>query len=261
MNYNKISKKMDGSGVKVAFVDTGIHEDFADKINDQIVYKYNVINNSKNIIDNDNEHGTNMICIAICDYNRDGIHGLSQDIDVMVLVAADSVGRTSGEYLSEAIRIAVDNGADIINISLASKVENDLVKSAVKYAYDSGVLVSAAVGDYSEEKVLYPAKYTTTIAVQAQSKLGGKYIDSSYGDEVDIMLPGELLKTLGIDSNGDLIETEISGSSGSTVIMSTIMSLMLEKNSNVDVYGYIRDYYMTVEFLDIDIFLGGLWCI
>ena len=96
-------------------------------------------------------HGTAVAGIigAIRD-NNIGIAGVNQNVKLMPLVVIGSDGSGSADSINRAIRYAVDNGAEIINLSLGTHYltaytpEHD---SAIKYAYDHNVLIVAAAGN------------------------------------------------------------------------------------------------------------------
>lgn len=249
-----------GEGVTIAFLDTGLHYDLIESFGDRIVNPYNVIEDNSNIIDT-NGHGTEMMCVSSCKYEKNGIYGLAYNANIMPVVVMDDTGRTSGEYINKGIVYAVDNGADIINLSLGSRLENDLVKEAIEYAYENNVIVVSSVGDYQEEKVLYPAKYDSVVAVQSQSKLGVKYKDSSWGEEVDLLIPGEFIETLGINIENNNLETKYeSGSSISTAYLTSVLALMIEKHDDYtvdEVMNYIQNYNVQNEFINLNKFVKG----
>ncbi len=75
--------------------------------------------------------------------------GIAWHVRLMNVKVINNSGEQDSSRLADAIRYAVDNGADIINSSLVGPNDDD-IKQAVKYAYDHGVAVVAAAGnDYS----------------------------------------------------------------------------------------------------------------
>ena len=72
--------------------------------------------------------------------------GISWNVQLMNVRVVGNSGSGLFSPLADAILYAVDNGADIINISMVGPVNED-VKDAVKYAYDSGVSIFAAAGN------------------------------------------------------------------------------------------------------------------
>jgi len=92
----------------------------------------------------------------------------------------------------EAIEYAVDNGAQIINLSVfANGRPPGYFEDALRSAAARGVLIVGISGNTGEAGVLYPAKYDTVYAVSATTRddLAGGF--SSYGPEVFVCAPGE----------------------------------------------------------------------
>ncbi|MFI0794229.1 type VII secretion-associated serine protease mycosin [Micromonospora rubida] len=104
--------------------------------------------------------------------------------------------RTNDEKLpaqiAQAIRWAVDQGADVINLSLVTLPRPELA-AAVEYALDNEVVVVAAAGNRQEQQQnlpAYPAAYPGVIAVAGVDEQGGHVDSSVSGDYVDIAAPG-----------------------------------------------------------------------
>lgn len=72
--------------------------------------------------------------------------GVAWKVQLMNLKVVGSGGEGSLSPLPQAIRYAVDNGADIINISLVGDTSPTVV-DAIKYAYSHGVIIVAAAGN------------------------------------------------------------------------------------------------------------------
>lgn len=109
------------------------------------------VDNSK--IEEKNEkslhHGTVVAGLigAVGNNNESGA-GLNWHVRLMNLKVVDNNGESTegAAAMIKAIYYAVNNGADIINISMVSGVEEG-IKEAIKYAYDNGVAVVAAAGN------------------------------------------------------------------------------------------------------------------
>ncbi len=243
-----------GEGVTIAYLDTGLSEELQNHFGDRIVNPYNVIEGNS-IINDLNGHGTSIICISACEFNVSKVYGLAYKSLIMPVVVMDSSAKTNGELISEGIYYAVDNGANIINLSLGARLDNTLVEEAIEYAYDNNVIVVASVGDYNEDSILFPARHDKVISVQAQSKLGVKYKTASWGDSIDMIIPGEFLETIGYDSDStDLKITYESGSSISTSFFSSVIALMIQGEEDFQVEElimYIRGYDYSTEFINI----------
>lgn len=75
-------------------------------------------------------------------------------------------------YIFEAVRNAVDHGADIINLSLGQEKVDDVLESAIKYAEENGVLVVAASGNDGHSAPVFPASYPEVVSVAAVGRSG-----------------------------------------------------------------------------------------
>lgn len=117
--------------------------------------------------------------------------------------------------VAESITYAVENGANVINMSLAFTNNWPVLSTACSvavYNYDC-VLVAGAGnngGDASSDKsIRYPAKYTTTIAVGATIQDDTRWNTnhwqgwgSAIGPELDLMAPGGESTTYTTDNTG-----------------------------------------------------------
>ena len=77
----------------------------------------------------------------------------------------------SNYSIISAIRAAVEDGCDIINMSISGGLaRDDGVRDAVNYAYDNGTLCIAAAGNDRRRPVAYPAAHPNCIAISALGK-------------------------------------------------------------------------------------------
>jgi len=181
------------SSVTIAVIDTGVDVDHED-LKDSIVAGYDFVNQDDNP-DDDNGHGTHVAGIAAAITNNGkGIAGVAGGAKIMPVkvLNAKGVGTSLDIYLG--IMYAVNNGADVINLSLGSQIPGLLVKEAVDYALANDVVVVAASGNDYSEMVGYPAAFDGVIAVGAVDYYSGNYMYtasfSNYGSELDITAPG-----------------------------------------------------------------------
>jgi len=184
-------------------------------------------------------HGT--FVSGIIAGNRDngfGVNGIASSVKIMpIRVVPD--GDERDKDIALGIRYAVDNGADIINMSFgkAMSPQKKLVDDAVKYAEEKGVLMIHAAGNSSQnvdEIPNYPnpnylsgGKATNWLTVGANSKDKGKKLVtdfSNYGaTQVDLFAPG-----LSIIST-DTVNTynKLDGTSFSAPVVSGVAALIL----------------------------------
>jgi hypothetical protein len=81
--------------------------------------------------------------------------GIAPQVRLMNLRIVDEGGIGTFSNLPRAIRYAVDNGADIINMSIIGS-EGTGIRDAVDYAYDKGVAIVAAAGNDAYNLNVYP---------------------------------------------------------------------------------------------------------
>lgn len=138
--------------------------------------------------DDDGGHGT-YVTGLISSNTGNGTGSVSPTSKVKIMTIKANYAKTSSfgsSRLVEAINYAVDNGADIINLSLAGPSYDALLEEAVNNAHDAGVLIVASSGN-SSGSVQYPAKFANVVAVGAVNANNSKSNYSSYGPELDLV--------------------------------------------------------------------------
>lgn len=70
----------------------------------------------------------------------------------------------------EAIKRAIKDECDVINISLTFNKPTKDLRKACQEAYNKGSIIVAAAGNEANNAVLYPAKFETTISVSAMGR-------------------------------------------------------------------------------------------
>lgn len=137
----------------------------------QVKYAYNTEFNPRSIVGDDPEdykdknygnndptgpdanHGTHVSGIIAADRNNDlGIKGIAEHVLIMPIRAVPN-GDERDKDIANAIYYAVDNGADIINMSFGKSYSpgKKAVDKAVKYAEKKGVVLIHAAGNSSKE--------------------------------------------------------------------------------------------------------------
>ena len=178
-----------GEGVTVAVIDTGVTK-VPDLQKTKFVKGYDFVNDRVDARD-DNGHGTHVAgTIAQSTNNNYGVAGVAYKAKIMPLKVLSRSGGGTVADIAEAIRFAADNNADVINMSLGGGGENKLMKEAIDYAYDKGVVIIAAAGNENRNAASYPARYPKVISVSALDSAGKKAPYSNYGAGVDISAPG-----------------------------------------------------------------------
>lgn len=185
--------------VVIAVIDTGIDFDHPDLANTNEIEK--ISSNGYDFVNDDNDpsddhgHGTFMSgLIAAKTNNGEGIAGVSWNSQILPLKAIASDGFGDTFSLIDAIKYAVDSGADVISMSmgflLPPGVELPLLEAALAYAHENGVVCVASAGNEGPS-VNYPAAYDDyCIAVAATNNRDERPTWSNFGPEVDVAAPG-----------------------------------------------------------------------
>lgn len=180
-----------GSGVKVAILDTGIdgnHEDL------NVLGGASFISGEPDALQDGNGHGTHVAGTVAGLNNTLGVLGVAPAADLYAVKVLDSSGSGSFSGIVQGIEWAVENGMDVINMSLGASSGSTTLQQACDLAYNSGIVVVAAAGNSGtrgkRNTIGYPAKYASVIAVGAVDSTNTRASFSSVGEELEVMAPG-----------------------------------------------------------------------
>ena len=140
-------------------------------------------------------HGTFTAGIIAARPGELPIVGIAPGVRIMDVRFLDSNNEflpSDWQTFVEAIEYAVDNGADIINLSLfADDRPPQYFENALRAAAASGVIIVGISGNTGRNGVLYPGKYEDVYAVSATTQDDQLARLSTYGPEVFVCAPGE----------------------------------------------------------------------
>jgi len=132
-----------GKGIKVAVIDTGVDSNHPDLSQDTIIGGYDFIEND-NTPQDTNGHGTEVAGIIAANGN---LRGIAPESKILAYRVSDTGNSVSSDLIVKAIQKAVEDDADIINLSLGVNRTNDKIEDAINYAVEKGVIVVAAAGN------------------------------------------------------------------------------------------------------------------
>lgn len=184
----------------VAVVDTGVnynHPDLRGKID--TVNDVDYVNNDSDAMDDDG-HGTHVAgIITAATNNSQGVAAVGyNDLQVLPIKVLDNQGYGYYSDIAQGIVYATDLGVPVINVSLGGLYASHALEDAVTYAWQKGSMVVAAAGNSGNTRPLYPAYYSSAIAVGASDQNDRKALFSNYGSWVDLVAPGvAILSTTG----------------------------------------------------------------
>ncbi|MDP2916967.1 MAG: S8 family peptidase [Dehalococcoidia bacterium] len=177
-----------GAGVKVAIIDTGIDYTHPD-LNGNYVAGYDWVNDDNNPMD-DNGHGTHVAGIVAAERDGAGVVGVAPGAKLYGLKVLSASGSGYWSDVIGALQWSVTNGVQVANMSLGANTAPKAMQTACDNAYAAGVLLVAAAGNSGSGAVLYPAKYSSVIAVSATDQNNNRAYFSNFGSQVELAAPG-----------------------------------------------------------------------
>ena len=177
--------------VVIAILDSGVdrtHPELAAKV----VSPGRDFANDDDDATDDHWHGTHVAGVAAADSNNaEGIAGVARNCKILPVKVAGSDGTGYYSWIIDGIIWAVDQGADVINLSMGGDIDDPFLEDACAYAFDRGVVVVAAAGNEYGGPVFYPAAYDSYVLAVAATDYSDQPADfSSAGPQVDVAAPG-----------------------------------------------------------------------
>ncbi len=212
-------------------------------------------------------HGTAVASIIASVQNEWGMSGIAHNAEIMNLLACNSIG-CSVDDVVDAIYYAVNNGANIINLSLGTNgyvAYKETYSKAIQYAYDNGVLVVASSGNGDVESANIQGQNLNFMPVspvcndndEYNTVLGVGTSDTfwdNYGRCVDLTAPGRdvFVATVPLFSEGYYF-TWKSGTSFSAPFVSGAAALLMEKYPDWELFEIMNHMIQTSRLGVIDI--------
>jgi subtilisin family serine protease len=204
---------LDGSGIRIAVIDTGIQYNLPDLANHYLGgWDFTDDDGDPLPADANEYHGTEVASIAVAE-GVDQIIGTAYQAGFYAIRA----GTASGILISNAILgiewamdpdddPETDDGADIINMSFGSYGGDDppfYSKSSLEYAcnvaYSAGIVLVAASGNSDYAYPGWPAEFENVISVGAHSE--DQTIRPTSNGGVDVVAPGTDIRVIDPDES------------------------------------------------------------
>lgn len=181
-------------------------------------------------------HGT-MVASIIAARPEAGsaFHGVAPAARILSVRVQEGETTGSSASLAAGIRYAADHGADVINVSVVTESQYDLLAKAVRYALDKGVVVVVAAGNTGTNagnRKTWPAEYARDkgfeglIVVSAVDEAGNVPAFSTTSVPITVAAPGQNLTGLA-PVGGFAVNQE--GTSFAAPFVSGLAALLLEK--------------------------------
>ena len=240
---------LDGTGVRVCIVDSGIDTSHKDISGINLVAWRDFVNNQEQPYD-DQGHGTSMAGILVAD---GWMKGVAPEVELVVAKALSGNGTGDDGIVADAIDWCVDQGSHIISLSLGGapgllpfnpfggRDSSDAADDAI----DQGIVVIAAAGNDGgpddDGDVAHPSSERLVISVGGHTEDGSHWSGSSTGDnngnllplilprqdphkKPEVVAPAEGVPVVNNDGTWSIVD----GTSAATVFVTGAIALLLE---------------------------------
>ncbi|WP_175409965.1 type VII secretion-associated serine protease mycosin [Streptomyces sp. TRM64462] len=261
---DEVWKQSTGAGVRVAVIDTGVdvrHPQLKPAVD--VKSGVNLLpkdaeDENGNKIERGREDGTTDVVghgtkvagiIAARPAKGTGFVGLAPGATIIPIQQNDADGRGTAATLAAAIDHAIDEDADVINISqdTANAIEpTPLLKQAVQRALDKEIVVVASAGNDGlggNVKKTYPASYKGVLAVAASDRNNERAPFSQSGDFVGVAAPGVDMITT-VPGGGHCADN---GTSFSAPYVAAIAALIKSKHKDWTQEQIVAQIQQTAE--------------
>jgi type VII secretion-associated serine protease mycosin len=246
-----------GKGVTVAVIDTGVNGNVAE-LHGAITGGTDVSGlgspDGQTPVGEDPNHGTMVASLLAGRGSGEGtgVIGVAPEADI--ITASVAFGQDTGAVLSnddqiaEAVKWAVDSGADVINMSLTRNTSDwpESWDDAFMYAFENDVVVVAAAGNRGSgtSQVGAPATIPGVLTVAGVDRDKNASFDaSSQGITIAVAAPSEDL--VGVLPDGGYVQW--SGTSAATPIVAGLVALIRSEYPELDAANVIERLIRTAD--------------
>ena len=259
LNLGKTHDYYRGDSVKVGIIDSGInydHEDFmvnsSSKVKGDSKYYayqtsswvyYKASQHGYSYIDDTLGHGTNVAATVAAAVNSIGGTGLAPNVELYVYKVTNSSNGYEFGAIQNALMDAQTLGIDVINMSFqsyehqvtygsstmgASSGCSTILSYYLNQAYNAGITLVGAAGNYNTDEPSYPGSNSHVINVGSLNQTGtDKAGFSNYGSTIDLVAPGYVHVA---DEASNSAYTDTSGTSFSAPLVTAAIALYKQQN-------------------------------
>ncbi len=228
--------------VIVAVVDSGVDTDHELLVNRLLPNDINLSDSGdENSVEDDFGHGTHVAGILA--------DNTLSNVKIKPYKVLNSQGKGSSSLIAIAVDLAVADGVDIINLSIAARGESKTLEDSINTAVKKNVNVIVAAGnDRADLSEIYysPACIESAVTVSATTRADSLSSYSNYNGTIDIAAPGDNVKSSYLNNTYKLM----SGTSMATPLVSAgfaIVRSVFTDKSAAEVEEYVKKYAVKVE--------------
>jgi len=195
LGLTEAHERSTGAGVAIAVLDTGA--DLAHPaLQGSFVAGWSFIDSSPSTLDQGNgadDDGDGLVdeCVGHGTFVTSLIRLVAPGAAIMPLKVLDSDGRADNFTVAKAMFYAVDQGVDVMNMSLGTTYHSQAMEMAADEAFLSGIIVVGAMGNQGvTEPREYPACDGSAYGIAATDAVDIVAPFSNYGPRTDFCAPG-----------------------------------------------------------------------
>lgn len=280
--YLNLGKTLDyyrGDSIKVGIIDSGInydHEDFmvsgSTKVKGDSKYYayqstkwvyYQASQHGYSYIDDTLGHGTNVAATVAAAINSIGGTGLAPNVELYVYKVTNSSNGYEFGAIQNALMEAKTMKLDVVNMSFqsyehavsyngssmgASSGCSTILSSYLNDAYEAGITLVGAAGNYNTNEPSYPGSNDHVINVGSLNQTGtDKAGFSNYGSTIDLVAPGYVHVA---DEANNTAYTDTSGTSFSAPLVTAAIALYKQKNPSATPAQIESALYASCDSID-----------
>lgn len=199
-----LHERATGAGAIIAVLDTGVNGDhpallghvlpgydFVDDDEDASDSANGLDDDLDHLVDEGAGHGTMVAGIG---------HLAAPDADILPVRVLDDEGTGRTFDVVKGVLFAIEQGADVINLSIGLRTPCEMLAHGVELALASGLVVVAAAGnDGAEFPPFYPASLPGVHGVAALDSADVKASFASYHSTVSVSAPGDGIRAPFLD--------------------------------------------------------------
>jgi type VII secretion-associated serine protease mycosin len=245
-----------GQRAVVAVVDSGVDATHPQLRDGRVRTGHDLVTNTPGGNVDCDSHGT-AIASIIAGSTVDGVGfaGLAPRAEILPIRVAESGAAPAGDdpalgpaALATALRLAADQGARVINVSVVFYVDHPDVAAAVRYAQGRNAVIVAAVGNHHDDErpvdpPTYPAAYPDVVGVGALALDGTRATESYVGPYVDLLAPG--VDVIAATTGGG--HAAWTGASMATAFVSAAAALLVSANDRLSAQEIARQLLATAD--------------
>lgn len=192
LRMDKAWKHSTGAGQVVAVIDSGVDAKHPD-LRGQVLRGADFSDGSTDGRTDPVGHGTTVASLIAGNADGRGVVGVAPDAKILPIRVLDEQNEyDSGDQIAQAVRWAVDHGADVINLSLGSSQTSTRLSAALRYAMNHDVVVVACTGNLANDEgtqMWHPAREPGVVAVAGVTKRTEAWSGSLVGEQTALSAP------------------------------------------------------------------------